>query len=378
MQFDSVTMVGMVQERRFSTTAYLDYVCPVFAASISSGIVFARKHPRQTLGERERPRMNHLQVLSSLLNGFLIREEQSSLLRWTTCFAQTSISNKEQHMICKYRTEKCSVCAFVNRCRVIQTGLGKKVWALDNALHKVGVYLPVNWTVICILGGMLMDAYTSTVDMQLDAWLIQPGDIVHHYMISSDCLYDRDGPMVALRDACAYLNDHVRVNDEEETEAEDLMDQDDEWFETDGATEEESREDKKKRPELQKQAEGLIDGIISMINRSDVLPGKCENMSYLIPADKALSDVMRIPQSVMLGEIISDPDDANMNQQLTEDHDHLYDIYKDLTPFRGGDNYSERDGTEMGVEPINRAADKTWTLMLGTYEWMKALAGTNK
>ena len=326
--------------------------------------------------------VDYLQVLSSLFNGVLTREDQSSVLRWATCFAQTSISKQTQHMLCRYRTEKCSVCAFVNRCEVIQPRLGKKVRALDSALHTVGVFLPVNWTAICILGGMLMDAYTSSVDLQLDAWFIQPGDIVHHYMISSDCLYDRDGPMVALRDACSCLTDYMLIDDEEDTEAEDPMDQEDDCSEMDGCTEEESREGKKNRTQLQKQAEGLIGGIISMITRSDVTQGKCDDMTYILPADKALTDVMRIPHSVMLGDIISDhvldPDDANINEQLPEDQDHLYDIYKHLTPYRGGENHRERDCMEIaGVEPINSTAEKSRTLMLGTYEWMKALADTN-
>lgn len=315
--------------------------------------------------------IDHLHVLSTLSNGVLTREEQLSVLKWATCFAKTCVANQMQNMDSKYRVEKCSVCAFISRCGVLGHALNDKIQALDRILHTVGVHLPVNWTVICILGGFLMDAYDTTVDVQLDPWFLQPGDIIHHYMISSDCLYDRDGPMVVIRDAFSLLIDKVPRSDDDEVPDDNWMHAEDGLSETDDFMEEEVVEIKKNSPDQPNNAKSLIDGIISMINSSDVSQGRCDDMAYIDPADNALKNVMQIPHFVMFGDILSDHvSDEGGATIHHEEKDNLYDIYKDLVVVV--DNEHERDS--MGAEPFNITAAKKGMLMLWTYEWMKNLA----
>lgn len=315
---------------------------------------------------------NHLQLLSKLTNGVLTREERAYVSCWTARFAHTSISKQKQQMLRKNRTDKCSVCAFVSRCTVIQADMGNKVHTLDHALHSVGVHLPVNWTMICILGGILMDVYTTCVNVELDSLTLEPGDIVHHYMLSSECLYERDGPMVAIRDVCSYLMEHMPVNDDE-GEEHDLTEGCDDSFEMDEFFDKEAHEKNAEGHDMHRQTKNTIEGIISMINRKDISPGKCEDMAYILPHDKALADVMRIPRSVMLGEDISDQfpekDDDNTNPNLSEEHDHLYDIYKDMQ----GEAQGEIECMVMEHEPFNTIAHKVPMLLLGTYEWMTTL-----
>jgi hypothetical protein len=322
----------------------------------------------------------HAQVLSILINGVFTSDERVEVLKWRTHFADTCIANQAQHLLLKYRTTQCSVCAFINRCGVIQPGLGHKVRELDSALHAVGVHLPVTWTIICILGAILLDVYTSSVDAEIDTWYLQPGDLIHHYMISSKCSYDRDGPMVALRDACSFLAEHAPTDNEEgdnhysPEEVEDSCEPD-EIVMKEGT----------KGPETQNLARTVVNRLLAMMTASDASAGRCEDMAYIPIADKAQAAVMHIPNSVMLKEaLVPEQGDPNINQGLavfcpptqTDKHDNLYAIYTDLTMYDAGVNDREGEYMEIEEEHIDKGADKAITLMMETYQWMRALANT--
>ena len=317
--------------------------------------------------------LSHAQFLSKLINGVFTSDERAKVLRWHTRFAERSIVNQKQHLLPMYRTTKCSVCAFVNRCGVFQPGLGNKVRELDSAMHAAGVHLPVNWTVICILGGILMDVYTSSLDAEIDAWYLQPGDIIHHYMISSQCLYDRDTPMVALRDACSFLAKHSPMDNEEDN---DMM----EGEEGSHESEEKAAEDSKGQKDM---AGSLVNHLISMMTPSDVSSGKCEDMAYLPLSDKAQAAVMHIPSSIMLKKAIPDQVLVEGNRgsigngPLTQAdrYDNLYDIYTDIAMYDEGEK-DRRECTETEEGHTEREPDKAITLMLETYQWMRALVNT--
>lgn len=309
---------------------------------------------------------DHLTLLTKLINGVLSSEDRTHVLCWSSRFAELSASSHTQHMLRKYRTEKCSVCAFVSRCCVIEANMCTKVQSLDNALHSVGIHLPVNWTMVCIVGGILIDVYRRSVNVDLESWFLQPGDIVHHYMICSECLYHRDGPMVAIRDACSFISEHLHVHNEASEDNDDSIEMN-EIVEENGA-----HEASTKSLKVQKPTDSLIDGIMSMINGADVSPGRCQDMAYIYPEDKDLAEVMRFPHWVMLGMGISNQtaagEDMNRSPMEQDSHDNLYDIYQDLS------NYMEN---EWNVECLGTERDSTeykrQTIKLGTYEWMRAL-----
>jgi hypothetical protein len=322
--------------------------------------------------------MDHAQILSKLINGVLNREERAQVLRWCTQFADTYITNQAQHLLHKFRTAKCSVCAFINRCGVIQPGLGNKVQTLDSTLHAAGVHLPVNWTVVCILGGILMDIYTYSVDMDFDIWYLQPGDIVHHYMLSSKCLYDRIGPMMALREVCSLLAENEPIDTEEEDS--DPMEAADDPCDPGDITFGVQVEDRKS-PDAQKAAQSAVSRLLSMVKGSDASPGTCENMTYIPVGDKARAFAMHIPSSVMLRDTICDQApsqsraSAEPRRRLSEERDDLYDIYRDLAMYDERDSDSG-EGTRPEEGPIDREPEKVRTLKLETYLWMRGLANT--
>jgi len=319
---------------------------------------------------------DHAQILCKLINGVLTREERAEVLKWCVRFADTSTTNQTQHFSHENRTTKCSVCAFICRSCVIEEGLGKRVKELDISLHTVGVYLPVNWTIICILGGILMDTYISSVDAEFDTWFLQPGDIIHHYMISSGCIYNDIGPMVALRDTCSFLTQHTTLNNKEHDFESEEDFPDSKTIVT--AVNTKHRKGQRK----QKLGHSVISMLLSMIPSSDVSAGKCKDMAYLPISNKAHAAVMGIPNYVMLHEDICDQlqkqGGTNRNQELgrtvnpAENFDNLYDIYTQLPYCNERDDaclvISER---QDGVGTI-----KASRLMLETHQWMKAVVDT--
>lgn len=319
-------------------------------------------------------------ILNKLVNGVLTGEERADVLRWSAQFANTSMANRAHHLHMRNRTEKCSVCAFVSRCGVIDVSLKISVHMLDIALHKMGVHLHVNWTIICILGGLLLDLYFSSVGADFDDWFLQPGDLVHHYMISSDCIYEQDGPMVALRHACSHLTENMPITNGIDTA--DQMDEEDEECVEMGSSDidGDEQEGQRKVPSTQANGAKIIDCIISMITRSDVSCGQCEDMTYTDMGGVTRADAMHIPSSVMLGRGISDrineQECGNMNQETTtiESHDNLYAIYRDLAALsEGGENVS-RQCMLMQEDADGRSPDKAEPLMKESYEWMKSMA----
>ena len=324
---------------------------------------------------------NKLLVLHKLVNGVLTGEERLDVLRWSAQFANRCMTNHTQHLISRNRTEKCSVCAFVSRCGVIGASLGNSVHMLDITLHKMAVHLPVNWTIICILGGLLLYSYTSSIDADCDACFLQPGDLVHHYMITSECLYAQDGPMVAIRHACSQLNENIHIS-RERGRGNNVVGEDGDCLEMEiSDTEGGEPEGLRRVPSTHANGAKLIGCIVSMINRSDVSGGQCEDMAYTVTGCKARTGAMYIPASVMLTGCLSDPSkeqhvrNTNIESADIERLDNLYAIYPDLMAnSQVGDTVSS-DGMLIQDEASGGSSHKVRALMLGSYEWMNSLAG---
>ena len=319
-------------------------------------------------------------ILHKLVNGVLTADEQLDVSRWSVQFANTCMANHTEHLLTGKRTEKCSVCAFLTRCGVIDASLGESVRLLDTALHTMCVRMHVNWTMLCILGGLLLHLYTSSVDARFEAWFLQPGDLVHHYMISSDCLYEHDGPMFALRHASAQLTEHTHGNNGNGS-GDIMVESDEESLEMElSDIEEGGQAGQRKIASTQTNGARLIECITSMINRSDVSPGRCEEMAYTVMGGKVRTAIMHIPYSVMLGEgSITERNNVwkcgNTNQEQPDEmFDHLYDIYKFLDRDKDREYAAGGDGM-LGREELNgRRSDKVPALINESYEWMAYLA----
>ena len=226
-----------------------------------------------------------------------------------------------------------------------------------------------------------MDTYTSCVDTEFDSWFLQPGDIIHHYMISTECVYNSIRPMVALRDTCSFLTEQTCMDSENGEEDDMMMEAEEDLGGVDDIAKEVHREHKKGR-NRQKIGQRIINRLLSMISSSDISSGKCRDMAYITLTDNAQASAMHIPNSILFNnpilEYLPKEGCASTNQESegnqpvaqAEEHDNLYDIYPNLAVV----DERQRECLEIDERHIDRGGDKGRILKLETYRWMRDLA----
>lgn len=312
--------------------------------------------------------MNHAQILSLLINGVLREDERVKVLHWCDKFNKKCHEKGADCFIDSTIYRKCSVCAFINRCGVIGHEVGEKVIELESFLKQVGVHMPVTWTVVCIIGGVLMDMYSSNTHEKVDDCYLLPIDIITHYMISRNCPDNDDRPMVALSNGFSLLTKNKQTNTENDvlSDANETPD-----------SEEPVKKKRKKDVDSQcphthtQQVVNRLLGMFTACCPSDHT--KCKNMAYIQVDKREETAVMRIPNSVMIeGSICQATDEAYTGGAMAaavcdptqkDKYNHLYGIYKQLV----------QPASVQKNEVIFSRAEKASTFKKETYNWMKLL-----
>lgn len=140
------------------------------------------------------------ELISLLVNGVLKGEEHVYAKRWSAQFRDRCNSDAAE-------TDPCSVCAFIERCGVIDKQLELEVKQMDRFLHAVCTHYPITLSILGVLVGALLEIYTRYTDEDLDTAYLQLGDIACHYMFSPRC---SQYLIVALRKTCSVVKNRKR------------------------------------------------------------------------------------------------------------------------------------------------------------------------
>lgn len=258
-----------------------------------------------------------------------------------------SLSEKYQSMFRDQQKEygrRCTVCCFLDRMKAISrteeihSDLSGDIEVVDSILKRYGKYMPIIWSNICVIGGLLLDISVESI-LPITVY-IHPPDIITHYMLGENCgrgnniSMARAGLQHSMRAIkIANINQDVWMDNDNKNENNNSSCTTVEEMDVcDDSKSRKSRKRKKSEQEDDQEKESgrkYLNMMARMIDKRDTsLQQQCDDMPYTYSPSVMLEKTpLTIPVATMLPCSVIQSRSKKTVQILDDDPTDLLDLY---------------------------------------------------